>query len=106
MTEIKCDYDGVMPRGFATRLRMLVDFHRLRVVFIRTDKTRHGYHVILAVSNRISPTRIVLFQSLLGSDWKREMFNSRRATAWRNVPAFWRTRSNVLYERHFRGVEL
>lgn len=85
---------------------MLARVHGLHVECIRIDRTRHGYHIIIAVRGRVSMARVVLFQSLLGSDWKREMFNSRRAAAWRRVPAFWRTRANVLYQRHYRGVAL
>lgn len=104
MTEIKCDFDGDMPRDFAKRLGMVVRFQRLRVVHVRIDRTRHGWHVVVVVLNRVAFPRLVMLQAILGSDWKRELFNSRRALAWRRVPAFWRTRANVLYERHYKGV--
>lgn len=104
MTILKLDFDGRIPRDFPRRVQFVTRIHRLRVVLMRIDKTRRGFHVLLYVTRRIAFARVVLLQSLLGSDWKRETFNSRRAVAWRNVPAFWRDRANVLYNRHYRSV--
>jgi hypothetical protein len=106
MTTLKLDFDGRIPRDYARRLEFIVRAHRLRVLAERIDKTRNGYHVTLTVAGRVSFMRVILLQSLLGSDWKRETFNSRRAVAWRNVPEFWRVRANVLYVRHHRSVML
>jgi hypothetical protein len=104
MTEIKLDYDGTFPRDFWFRVGVVLRTQRLRVVAWRRERTRHGWHVVICVANRVSFQRVVLLQALMGSDWKRECFNSRRALAWRHVPPFWRTRANVLYSRHIRGV--
>lgn len=100
------DYDTDIPRDFDVRLRAIVAGHRLTVERVGIFRTHRGYHVAIAVRNRIGFTRCVLLQALLGSDWKRELFNSRRALAWRHVPAFWRDRANVLYQRHYHGVAL
>ena len=105
-TTLKLDFDGRFPRDYACRLAFVTRVHRLRVVTERIDKTRHGYHVVLVVAGAVAFWRVVMLQALLGSDWKRETFNSRRAIAWRNVPAFWRDRGNVLYNRHYRSVML
>lgn len=104
MTILKLDFDGRIPRDFARRLQFVMRAHRLPVALERIDKTAHGFHVLLYVPRRVAFARVVLLQSLLGSDWKRETFNSRRANAWRYVPAFWRSRGNVLYTRHYRRV--
>lgn len=104
MTEIKLDYDGAFPADFWMRVGVVCRAHRLRILAWRRDRTRHGWHVVIYVVNRCSFQRVVLLQALMGSDWKREMFNSRRALAWRRVPVFWRTRANVLYDRHTKGV--
>lgn len=106
LTELKLDFDGRFPRDYARRLAFVTRVHRLRVVVERIDKTRHGWHVVLVVAGAVAFWRVVMLQALLGSDWKRETFNSRRAIAWRNVPAFWRNRANVLYSRHYRSVKL
>lgn len=105
-TTLKLDFDGRFPRDYAHRLAFVTRVHRLRVLVERIDRTRHGYHVVLVVAGAVAFWRVVMLQSLLGSDWKRETFNSRRVIAWRNVPAFWRDRANVLYNRHYRSVRL
>lgn len=102
MTLVKCDYDGSIPRDFAARVQMLVRVNRWRVEWVSTRRTAHGWHVVIAVRQRVAMLRVICAQAVLGSDWKREIFNSRRAIAWRNVPDYWRGRANVLYERHYR----
>lgn len=100
------DFDGVVPARLTQRVQFVCRAHRVRVTLVEVHRTRHGYHVIIHITRRVSFMRAVLMQALIGSDWKRETFNSRRAIAWRDVPAFWRTRANVLYQRHYRRVEL
>lgn len=102
MTTLKVDFDGPMPRDWFDRVRFVTRVHRLPVDTIALRRTRRGWHVTVDVPRRIAFMRVVLLQALLGSDWKRETFNSRRAIAWRRVPAFWRDRANVLYVRHYR----
>lgn len=106
ITLLKLDFDGRIPAALMQRMQFVCRAHRLPVMLIETHRTRHGYHVVLHIPRRISFMRVILLQALLGSDWKRETFNSRRAVAWRNVPAFWRTRANVLYHRHYRSHSL
>jgi hypothetical protein len=102
---LKCDYDGAIPADVWVRLEMVARLHRLPVAWVRFDRTRRGYHMVVRVARRVDLRRVVQLQTVLGSDWKREAFNSARA--WRaNVPAFWRRRLNVLYARHLRGVAL
>lgn len=105
MTVLKCDFDGRVPGLFTYRLAFVCRVHRLRVMWWEIHRTRNGYHVVIHVAQRVSFARVILLQAVLGSDWRRETFNSRRANAWRNVPAFWRNRANVLYQRHYHGVE-
>ena len=107
MSFLKCDFDGYVPVDFTTRLEMVARLHRLTVEWVRTDRTRRGYHVVVRVRQRVALARAVTLQAILGSDWKREAFNSARVLSGaRHVPAFWRRRLNVLYTRHFRGVAL
>lgn len=107
---IRCDYDGMIPSDFAFRLKMVSDTLGLRYKWARIDRTRHGYHMEVEFRSRtkISPVDLVLVQALLGSDWKRECFNARRARSLSRQPAMWRRapRWNVLYIRHRRGVSL
>lgn len=106
MTALKCDYDGSLPDDLQQRLIAVVAAHRLTVDCVSYYRTRRGWHVEVIVRQRVAFWRVVLVQCLLGSDWKRELFNSRRAMAWRNVPQFWRSRANVFYKRHFRRIAL
>jgi hypothetical protein len=103
---IKLDYDGRLPVDFNLRLRAVLWTHRIKATYIAFRKTRRGWHVTIATYTRVSFMRTILIQSLLGSDWKRELFNSGRANAWSHVPKFWRSRANVLYKRHHREVRL
>lgn len=104
MTLLKIDYDRAIPRDFDKRLALMQRVQRLRFVLVRIDKTRRGYHVVIVVRQRLAFWRVVLLQAVMGSDWKRELFNSRRVNAWRALPAFWRERANVLYVRHYRSI--
>lgn len=104
MTELKLDFDGRVPLDFDQRLRLLAHVFRLTPVVVRIDRTRHGYHAVVTVRQRLAPWRIVVAQLALGSDWKREVFNGRRVSALRHVPPFWRERWNVLYARHYKRI--
>lgn len=106
MTRLMCDYDTVRLPRIERRIATLCAAHRLTVECISIRRTQRGWHVTIDVRQRVAFWRVVLLQALLGSDWKRELFNSRRAVAWRNVPQFWRDRANVLYVRHYRSVTL
>lgn len=102
---ILCDFDGELPEDLNARLEMVARVQRLHVRWYRIDRTKHGYHMVVNVTGRIGMLRTVLIQSLLGSDWKRETFNSRRAML-KGLPAYWRSRFNVLYHRHFREISV
>lgn len=102
MSVLMLDYDGPVPRDFAARLTMAVKVHRLTVLTTCYHRTARGWHVIVHVRQRVAMMRVIALQAALGSDWKREIFNSRRVIAWRRVPRYWRERANVLYERHYR----
>lgn len=93
-----------VPRDFWKRLGMVAQFHRVRVlaVGVGPSGSGKGVHVVVILSRQLSFMRVVCLQAILGSDWKRELFNSRRAAAWRRVPGFWRKRGNVLYSRHYK----
>jgi len=104
VTTLKLDFDGPVPADLLDRMMFVLRVHRLRVDCWSLRRTRHGWHVCIDTPRRVAFARVVLLQALLGSDWKRETFNSRRAIAWRHVPAFWRRRANVLYRRHDRSV--
>ena len=105
MTRILVDYDGEIPDDMEKRSVMVVHVLNLTLLSLRIDKTRHGWHLILVVRERITLARVIAIQAILGSDWKRELFNLQRERH-RGVPKFWKSRRNVLYHIHHRSVKV
>jgi hypothetical protein len=106
MTQVKCDFDGRLPRDLRDRIGLVTRLLRWRVLWVRYDRTARGWHVTVAVAPRVSLMRVILAQALIGSDWRRELYNMRRASEWRWLPPYWRARVNVLYRSHVRGVRI
>lgn len=78
----------------------------LRVVglvprWIRTDRTRRGWHVLIGLNQNLQPAEIVALQAILGSDDRREALNIMRVIAIRkrDPGPFWRNRWNLLFSR-------
>jgi hypothetical protein len=106
MTTLKLDYDGALPFNIAARIIARCALWRWPLAAVRFDRTAHGWHVLVDVRGRIAPPYIVAAQAILGSDAKREAFNLMRVRQLRQLPAFWRSRWNVLYTVHRRRVSL
>jgi len=64
-------------------------------------RTRRGWHRIIRLRERLTPSEIVAAQSLLGSDREREALNFMRILSLRRDGAgnFARSRWNILFER-------
>lgn len=105
MTHLLCDFDGPLPRDVFARIEMVTRYHRVGTYAVSVERSGggKGWHVVIVFGKRMTPMRVTALQAIIGSDWKRELFNSRRAAAWRRVPSFWRKRANVLYSRHYKG---
>jgi hypothetical protein len=76
LSEIKLDYDKIefsdvkmifQHRGW------LIKF--LRMESIAISKTKHGYHIRIAIKKHLGDKEILLTQILLGSDINREIYN-------------------------------
>lgn len=89
------DVDGPVPRDLEARVRWALWQVRERCTGYWLRRTRHGWHVGIAVTGRWSPWRLVAMQACLGSDWRREVFNVAKVQRVRNRRAPW----NVLYTR-------
>ena len=98
-------------REFPMRARMLarwldLDFHQFRIARYRTAK---GWHVIVYQHSTVtySPLEIVCAQALLGSDWKREVFNFVRSYHISEAPAAWQKmgRWNTTYSRKMGVID-
>jgi hypothetical protein len=102
MTLLYLDIDGPIPPTLLARITQCCRLLRWPIEAIRYDRTRRGWHVVIGVRRRIAFARVVAAQAILGSDRNRELFNLMRSTA--RVPSFWKSRRNVLYSSHSRGV--
>jgi hypothetical protein len=102
MTLLYIDIDGRLPRTLIERISWTCAVLRWRIVAVRIDRTRHGYHVVVGIRQRLTPPVIVAAQAILWSDWRRETFNLMRVSALHSAPKFWRDRWNVLYVRHVK----
>jgi len=77
-TVLKLDFDGrealqtLFDRAWVMKAMGL---HLLRVVCY---KTRHGYHVYIHVSNQLDPHKVLIFQAILGTDYRHVLGAIRR----------------------------
>jgi hypothetical protein len=75
-------------------------FHVLQITpeWIRQDKTRHGWHVVIKLPRRLHKLALVALQAILGSDPRRETLNLMRALSI-GMTGFAAERWNILFER-------
>lgn len=73
---------------------------RNRAAWIRYDRTKKGWHIVIALRDALQPAETVALQACCGSDIRRETLNLMRVLAIRRKGAspFWRKRYNILYE--------
>jgi hypothetical protein len=73
-----------MVSDFAFKMYFVTDVLGVRFTGIKVYETSKGIHVYLdAESERpLTPLEIIIIQLALGSDYKRELYNLRRARAW------------------------
>jgi len=89
-----CDYDN--SRGptllHVWRIARMLD---IRPQFVRLDRTRRGWHLIIEWRRRFTPVEIVAIQCVLGSDRQREAFGLARVFSGKASNKRW----NILFER-------
>jgi hypothetical protein len=73
-----------MVSDFAFKMYFVTDVLGVKFTGIKVYETNKGIHVYLdAESERpLTPLEIIVIQLALGSDYKRELYNLRRARAW------------------------
>jgi hypothetical protein len=106
VTTLCLDFDRpTVPRDLWARIQQLARQEAFHIDCIGYTPTRHGWHVVVRIRQRLSPALIVAAQAILGSDYRREMFVFRRVRSLRRVPPEWREahRWNTLYSSHTRG---
>lgn len=99
MSLLKVDIDGPLPKDMDVRIAWVMRSLSWPVRWVSYYKTRHGWHVEVSVSRSLHMWRIIAAQSILGSDYRRETFNLKRAAQWRSLPVSSRKRLNVLFTR-------
>lgn len=67
--------------------------------YLRIDRTRHGWHVIVQLKEKLSPAVTVALQCILGSDLKREQWNLFRVMSGK---AERNNRWNMLFEERLK----
>jgi hypothetical protein len=68
---------------------------RVRSEWIRFDRTRRGWHVVVKLAHALAPAETVAVQAILGSDPKRESINLMRVMS--EYPREGKKRWNLLY---------
>lgn len=77
---ILCDYDSERPPQLARIWRVLIRVG-LPPAFVRYDRTRRGWHVVIRVRRALTSGELVALQFACGSDPKRERYNLYRIIA-------------------------
>lgn len=67
-----------------------------RALWIRCDRTKHGWHIVIHWERRFLPIEHVAIQAILGSDFRRETLNLMRVLS--EPRGAGRKRWNILYE--------
>lgn len=66
--------------SFKKRLAWLKNKLPFKITKAHVLKTYHGFHVILDLQKSLSPRETIFFQTLLGSDYRREYHNYIKIT--------------------------
>jgi hypothetical protein len=66
--------------------------------WVRYDRTRRGWHVVIKLSRSLTPVETVALQAVLGSDSRRESLNLMRVLHGGGGDKRW----NILYSRKLR----
>lgn len=110
--ESVCDLRTILIDVDSPFRRRLVEIDRaigrlhVPVVWVRYSRSsRGGWHVVVRLRDAYPIGEIIAMQALCYSDRDREIFNLRRAIAYRQSgrrSRFWRERVNLLFSRKVR----
>ena len=88
-----CDFDTDW-RPSCAYIRRLAEFIKARATYIREDRTKHGWHMMICWNRSFTPLEQVAIQLALGSDVQRETYNLARVMSGKRSK-----RWNLLFER-------
>lgn len=75
MKTLRLDLDGKYGLSDFLKRLWIIKYLGLRVNKVQVHDTVNGFHLRLVCDNAIDPIKAILFQALLGSDYRREMCN-------------------------------
>jgi hypothetical protein len=86
MTQLLLDYDFRSEEALLKFIQIVwpivfrfeFQFGKLQLTDLEAMRTKHGWHLYLEVRNKMRDLDRVFVQLMLGSDFKRELFNYRR----------------------------
>jgi len=76
MLFIDVDSQSISERRL--KIRQLIRILGIKAKFIRYDKTKHGWHIVISTPHKFTPLETIAIQAILGSDRVREAMNLRR----------------------------
>jgi hypothetical protein len=88
-----CDYDSPRRAPIAVIVR-LSKMLNTRCLWMREDRTKHGWHMLIRWARSFTPAELVAIQCILGSDLQRETYNLSRVISRKKSD-----RWNLLFER-------
>lgn len=88
-----CDYDGKFFPSLP-RISRLAQMLQMKPVWMRQDRTRHGWHLVIEWNRKLTRLEQVAIQCVLGSDLQRESYNLARVMSGKCSH-----RWNLLFER-------
>ena len=96
-----------MVSDFAFKMYFVTDVLGVRFTGIKVYETSKGVHIYLDYESKrpLTPLEIIIIQLALGSDYKRELYNLRRARAWldgEELESNW----NTLFRYKYRNGKL
>lgn len=97
-----CDYDYRIPRRYVLMVRAVANICGLKVRWMRIDKTRRGWHVIIHWNIALAPAEQVALQFALGSDRRREALNLMRVLSLARHPSPNKRDWNILFSRKLK----
>ena len=74
-TDLKLDLDGKNGLNTLISRIWILKYLGLSLKDIKVYDTVNGYHVVISCANRLSDMEIILFQLLLGEDYRRGLYN-------------------------------
>lgn len=100
--ELKLDLDGkYREKELTQRLLFVNRFLNMQDIKIKKSRTKHGYHIriIFNTSRKLDDFDILFLQTILMSDYKREMYN------WLRIKSKCK-RWNALFNKKIRDSKI